>query len=433
MPDQAKGIPDRKNYGDLQSLPTDQILTLVRQLHKADRSGRHEDLRIGNENGLYSWALPKELPEQPGKKHLAVEQPVHRFSYGDFQGVIPYGYGKGLVERKEKSPVLVVKNTPGHIIFTKGNRNDPLYHLVNTRGKNWISFMDDGRQPDAITGYKKEHFKSIPIDEASKLIAAGATASPKIDGAGSLAYLGPHGIRVYGIRPNAEGRRPEYTDLIGGLRGARVPRELANTILRSEIYGERNGKVISANELAGMLNSSPMNAARRRAEGVQLMLAALAVNKGGRDQYDPAAVAAAVKKLNNPLIKGVEYAQGDRAMKLLDSVRKGTYPLTREGVVVHQPGKRPLKAKFTDDYDVVLRNVFKADTQADNRAGGFEYSLPGSDRIIGRVGTGFDHATLRDMLANPNSYIGRMARIKSQQQYPSGAFRAPSFISFKED
>lgn len=79
---------------------------------------------------------------------------------------------------------------------------------------------------------------------------------------------------------------------------------------------------------------------------------------------------------------------------------------------MHEPGKRPVKAKLFNDSDVVIRDIFKADTDADNRAGGFMYSLPGSDKIVGRVGTGFTHQQLRDMLANPQNYIGRTARIR---------------------
>jgi len=37
------------------------------------------------------------------------------------------------------------------------------------------------------------------------------------------------------------------------------------------------------------------------------------------------------------------------------------------------------------------------------------------------------------MLEAPNEYVGRVARIKSQEQFPSGAHRAPSFLSLHED
>ena len=69
--------------------------------------------------------------------------------------------------------------------------------------------------------------------------------------------------------------------------------------------------------------------------------------------------------------------------------------------MLHVPGQRPLKAKLYKDADVIIRDIFKANTDADNRAGGFAYSLPGSDTIVGKVGTGFTHRQLKDMLSNP--------------------------------
>jgi hypothetical protein len=53
-------------------------------------------------------------------------------------------------------------------------------------------------------------------------------------------------------------------------------------------------------------------------------------------------------------------------------------------------------------------------------------------KTVGRVGSGFSHETLADMLHSPKDYEGRIARIKAQEQYPSGAYRAPRFISLHE-
>ena len=117
----------------------------------------------------------------------------------------------------------------------------------------------------------------------------------------------------------------------------------------------------------------------------------------------------------------------------MKQIMAGRYPLTQEGFVIHQPGKRPLKSKLLEDYDVVVHDVFPAETAGVPRAGGFTYSLPGSDKVVGRVGTGFDRNLAIDMLTNPDTYRGRTARVQAQEVYPSGALRAPSFIAMKED
>lgn len=429
-----KGLPDRSDYGDLSNLREDTIATLVRQLHWANVAGLHEDMRIGSPSGLHSWAVPKFMPTDDSKR-LAIHQPLHQWSYKDFEGRLNHGYGKGTVSKIEESPVVILKNTGDHIMFTRGDSKDaPIYQLQRTKNNDWLLFIKRKDQPLQIKTYPKEHFKSVPMDKVPELIANGATVTKKIDGAGTLLYLGPHGVEAYGIRTGASGLKPEYTDIIGRLRSIQVPKDLQGTVLRGEVFGQRRGRSIGANELAGLLNATTRNALyKRQGSGIDLLVAALAVHNNGVDNYDQEAVNRIIGRLNSDKIAPMRTYRGVQALRMLNAMREGRDPLTHEGVVIHPTTGRPLKAKFKDDADVVIRNIFRADTDADNRAGGFEYSLPNSDKVIGRVGTGFDHAMLRDMLQNPANYIGRTARIQSQEQYPSGAYRAPSFISIKED
>ena len=61
-----------------------------------------------------------------------------------------------------------------------------------------------------------------------------------------------------------------------------------------------------------------------------------------------------------------------------------------------------MKAKLLKDYDVQIKDIFPAEvTTSTPRAGGFTYTLPGQDKELGRVGTGFNHETLVDMMNNP--------------------------------
>ena len=433
MPDFAPGIKSKKNIGSLSQLPTDAILTLVRQRHDARRAGLHEDLRIGTPSGMYSFALPKFLPEEIGQYRLAIPQPVHNWSYNDFEGKLPPGYGEGDVSRIEKSPVVLLKNTPSYIEFTRGTSKDTnVYKMTRTREGNWLISIKQPGEPDPVSNYKKEHFKSVPVDKVPGLIDQGASITPKIDGAGVLAYLGDHGVNVYGIRPDKSGRHPDYTPYIGGLRNLQVPEDLRGTMLRGEVYGVRNGSVVPPQELSGYLNSTLVNAIDKRQKGLRLMVAALAAS-GKRDDYG-APVGDIVRRLRSPSFTALEPVAGNKARRLLKQILAGRHGLTREGVVVHQPGKRPLKSKLLEDYDVLVHDIFPADTKSEPRAGGFGYALPDQpDKVVGRVGTGFDHQLLKDMLANPQDYIGRTARIRSQGQYDTGAFRAPSFIAMKED
>ena len=432
----ATGIPDRRVFGDLSSLRTDVPLTLVRQEHNARRAGNHTDMRIGTTGGMFSWALPKDLPTQPGEKRLAITQPLHDWSYNDFEGTIGKGYGAGTVKRLEKSPVVILENKPDKISFTRGDSKDaPTYVMLRTKNGNWITMLKQKNYPPVVKAYKKEHFKSIPLEKIADMMDEKAFATPKLDGAGALASLGKNGIRVFGIRPDKDGNPIEYTDHIGGLRGIKVPEDLQGTTLRGEVIATRNGAVLPPQELSGYLNSVLVKAAAKRVnDGMKLRFAPTATVSDKGDVYDRKRLDEVIKRLKAPQLLGLPSFNKEDAIDLVNRMRNGEYPLTSEGIVIHNPGQRPIKAKLTDDADVVIRNIFPAVTKdGSKRAGGFEYSLPGKEDIVGRVGTGFDHALLRDMLDNPNNYVGRTARIKHLGQYDSGAYRAPGFISMKED
>ena len=429
------GISDKSNFGNMSTLPTDAVLTLVRQSHNAKRSGLHEDTRWGTPAGLFSFATPKFLPEKPGERRLMIPQPIHDFEYKDFSGTIPEGYGAGTVEKIEESPVVLLKNTPDHILFTRGTTKDsPIYSLRKTKNGNYICTIRSKDEPTSVKFYKKESFKNISLDQVADLIDRGAKVTEKYDGAGALAYLGKHGIEVYGIKPNKEGKHPVYTPYIGGLYGAKVPEDLVGTTLRTELYGAKNGVPIPANETAGLLNSTLVRAIDKKQKGgINLLMAALAVNQNGVDDYN-ADITDIVHRLNNPAIHTIPSYTGVQAKRLVDAIRSGKDPNTREGVVLHMSGKRPIKAKTRQEIDAIIRGIFKADTSTDERAGGFTYSYPGGEEIVGRVGSGLDRATARDMLQHPEDYIGQTVRLSAQEQYPNtNALRAPSFIAMRAD
>lgn len=446
----AKGIPDRTDFGDHQQLPINDLVRMVVQQHHAQRAGLHSDLRLGTpDTGLHSWAVRKGMPT-PGNKHLAVQQPVHDYGYGDFEGTILQGYGAGKVKKQKDEQALVTKVTPDAIHFTTGqSREAERYALIRSADqKRWLLINTTSTQP---IPYNKVHYTSVPEDKVEdilKNLGQGSSVQAKIDGAASLTQLTKDKAEVLSYRAAKSGKPIVHTErMFGGRPELQTPKDLIGTILRGELYGVgEGGKAIPPQELGGILNSGVAKAINtqrdRKIDLKNLLFDIQQLGKNTISQSVPYAermkmikdIMARANLDPNKFVLPPEAKTPEEALKMWHDVRSGNNPLTNEGIVIHPPTGKPMKSKLMDEHDVHVTGVFPGKGKYTGiGAGGFNYSNEPGGPVVGEVGTGLTDDMRKTLWESPADFIGRIARVKSQQKLPSGALRAPSLIALHED
>jgi bifunctional non-homologous end joining protein LigD len=111
----------------------------------------HWDFRLERDGVLVSWAVPKGLPPDPKKNHLAIQTEDHPLAYFDFEGEIPEGsYGAGRVYLWDTGTYDLHEWQDGKVQVTlHGRRVHGRYALFRTRGNQWmIHRMDPPEDPD---------------------------------------------------------------------------------------------------------------------------------------------------------------------------------------------------------------------------------------------------------------------------------------------
>ena len=111
----------------------------------------HWDLRLEHEGTLASWAVPKGIPPDPARNHLAVRTEDHPLEYLEFHGDIPEGsYGAGTMRIWDRGTYELHKFREDEVMVTfHGERLEGRYVLFRTGGKNWmIHRMDPPQDAD---------------------------------------------------------------------------------------------------------------------------------------------------------------------------------------------------------------------------------------------------------------------------------------------
>ncbi|RZU73722.1 bifunctional non-homologous end joining protein LigD [Micromonospora kangleipakensis] len=124
----------------------------VIQQHHARRL--HWDLRLEHEGVLASWAVPRGLPREPGRNHLAVHTEDHPMEYLTFHGEIPAGeYGGGKMTIHDTGTYRAEKWRDDEVIVVlDGKRTKGRYVLFATGGRDWMVRRTDPPPPGWTSG-----------------------------------------------------------------------------------------------------------------------------------------------------------------------------------------------------------------------------------------------------------------------------------------
>lgn len=193
----------------------------VVQEHHARRL--HWDLRLERDGVLASWAVPKGIPMDPRRNHLAVHTEDHPLEYLEFDGDIPKGqYGAGTMKVWDRGTYTTEKFRPDEVIVVlSGERVQGRYVLFQTAGDNWMIHRmdppaDPTREPmpERLEPMLATLSKKLPVDDDAWAFEV------KWDGIRALAYIEGGRIRLQGRRGTDVTHRYPELRALGAALGA---------------------------------------------------------------------------------------------------------------------------------------------------------------------------------------------------------------------
>jgi bifunctional non-homologous end joining protein LigD len=136
----------------------------------------HYDFRLEHDGVLLSWAVPKGPSLDPSTKRLAMHVEDHPIEYGDFEGVIPSGYGAGIVmlwDRGTWTPEVDDVDAAlkkGDLKFTlDGFKLKGSWVLVRTTGGRWGGSGGGGDRSWLLIKHRDDWAGNVDIAEFAPL------------------------------------------------------------------------------------------------------------------------------------------------------------------------------------------------------------------------------------------------------------------------
>ncbi len=399
----------------------------VVQEHHARRL--HWDLR------LVSWAVPKGIPPDPKKNHLAVHVEDHPLEYFKFAGQIPAGeYGAGKVEIWDEGTYEPVKWSDREVMVDfHGKRLQGRYVLFQTRGKDWmIHRMDPPQDPDRKAMPDKIVPMMAKLDDKVPRPDDAWGFEFKWDGIRSLAYV--EGGRVRLQSRTGDDITPRYPEIhpMGRALGS------AEVILDGEIVALDDEGRPSFEEIQQRMGLSAETEIRRKMKEVPVtyMIFDLLWQEGHsrmEDRYTDRRVALQRLKLAGPSWQTPPFEKGAGQTMLEASAKAGL-----EGIMAkrldskYEPGRRSgawVKVKNRNRQELVIGGWLDGEGKRRGYPGALlvGYYKDGKLVYAGKVGTGFTDKILDEL----NTRLKPLALDKNPFEAGAAPPRAAHFVKPK--
>jgi bifunctional non-homologous end joining protein LigD len=398
-------------------------MSFVIQEHHARRL--HFDFRLEHDGVLVSWALPKGVPTDPKRNHLAVQTEDHPIEYGSFEGRIPAGeYGAGEVTIWDSGTYELEKWRDGEEVIAvlhgekHGTHRYALIHSGSGGGKaenNWLIHLMKNQNPEHQDYHDDRPPKRAVVRDGppSPMLATLGSESMiddenewafemKWDGVRAIADVTGGEVRLFS-RNGADitAGYPELGTIVGTVDG--------DAVLDGEIVALGRGGRPDFGLLQGRMHS-------RKKSDVEAAMRDIPVHFMVFDvlEHDGAPlVAEDYSTRRRRLLEIVSPADrvqvppafdGDLEAALASSATlglEGVMAKKREGT--YTPGARSrawLKLKHHSTQEVVVVGWRPGKGTRHERVGSLLVAVPDGDdlRYVGRVGTGFDDRALDEML-----------------------------------
>jgi bifunctional non-homologous end joining protein LigD len=165
-------------------------------IHQHHARSLHWDLRLERDGVLVCWAVPRGVPRDPARNHLAVHTPDHPIEFLEYSGDIPAGeYGGGRMRVYDRGAYTVEKWLDDEVVLNLfGQRVTGKYVLFQTRGKDWMMHRMDPPEP----GYRPMPRDVRPMRAvcAARLPSDDAAWAYELDWIGTRALVAVSGGRV---------------------------------------------------------------------------------------------------------------------------------------------------------------------------------------------------------------------------------------------